>query len=69
MSPGGVGSESHNNNSSLLLSKKFHTGLWRTLLDETERAWSGTFPASPKSDGGLRYSPANSRIHQPVYPQ
>ena len=52
-----------------LFFKKFHTGLWQTLLDETERAWSGTFPASPKSDGGLRYSPANSRIHQPVYPQ
>jgi hypothetical protein len=49
-------------------SKKFHTGLWQTLLDETERAWSGAFPASPKSDGGLRYSPANSPTHQPVYP-
>jgi hypothetical protein len=32
-------------------------------------AFGSTFPASPKSDGGLRYSPANSRIHQPVYPQ
>ena len=37
-------------------------------MDETERACFGTFPASPKSDGGLRYSPANSRIYEPVYP-
>ncbi len=38
----------------VLFSKKFHTSLWRTLLDETEQAYSSTFPASPKSDGGLR---------------